>query len=79
MADTTSPTDLISTTARILRCRKTHRYFNGEGWTDNPSQAQVFPDEVDAARACVTHNLHEVELVLRTRLARVEFFSTPVR
>ncbi len=65
--------------ARVLRCRNSKRYFNGDGWTDDPSDAQVFPDEIDAARACVTHNLRDVELVLRTHLTGIELFSTPVR
>ncbi len=78
MANVMTPTDQFPTAARLLRCCKTRRYFNGDGWTDDPSQAQVFPDEMDATRACVTHHLHDVELVLRTPITGVELLSTPV-
>ncbi len=64
---------------KVLRCRKTHRYFTGSGWTDDPCEAEEYPDGVDAARACVTHNLHDIELVLRSHLTGTELFSTPVR
>ncbi len=64
---------------RMLRCRRTRRYFTGHGWSDDPADAASFLDEVDAARACVDHDLHKVELVLRTQFSGVELFSTPVR
>ncbi len=79
MAISSDKTTQFPAAARLLRCQKTKRYYTGYRWSDDPSQAQVFPDEIDAARACVTHNLHEVELVLRTRVTGVELFSTPVR
>jgi hypothetical protein len=79
MAVAIDKTTQFPTAARLLRCRKSPRYFNGNGWTDDPSQAQTFPDEIDAARACITHNLHDVELVLRTPITGTELFSTPVR
>ncbi len=79
MAISTDKTTQFPTAARLLRCRRTKRYFNGDGWTDDPSQAQVFPDEIEATRACVTQNLRDVELVLRTYVTGVELFSTPVR
>jgi hypothetical protein len=71
--------DLFPNAQRFLRCRKSHRYFTGNGWTDDSSLAQAFPYGVDAARACVTYNLHDVELVLRTQHTGVELFTTPVR
>ncbi len=79
MPDWSNERSVVPGAQRLLRCRKTHRYFNGDGWTADPSQAQVFPDEIDAARACVIHKLHNVELVLRTQFTGLEIFSTPVR
>ncbi len=64
---------------RVLRCRHSHRYFTGEGWTHDPGLAAHFKDELEAARACVTNGLHGVELVLRTATTGIELFSTPVR
>lgn len=79
MSHIPSPTAQFPTPARVLRCCKTKRYFTGGGWSEHPSEAQAFSDEIDAARACVTHDLHDIELVLRTELTGVELFSTPVR
>ncbi len=78
--DTTPSADtLFPHAARLLRCRKTHRYFTGRGWSGDPSQAQAFNSLRDAATACVSHNLRDVELVLRTRVTGTELFSTPIR
>jgi hypothetical protein len=74
-----STTDLFLNVQRFLRCRKSHRYFTGNGWTDDPSLAQAFPEELEAARACVTHNLRDVELVLCTHSTGTELFTTLVR
>ncbi len=71
--------DQFPEAVRLLRCRRTGRYFNGDGWSEDPDNAQPFSDEVDAARACVTHNLRQVELVLRTKISHTEIFSTPMR
>ena len=65
--------------ARLLRCRNTRRYFTGEGWTENPAEAAVFGEPLDAVRACVSHNLQNIELVLRIDGTHVEIFSTTVR
>jgi len=65
--------------ARLLRCRKTQRYFTGRGWSDDPTQAEMFADQIDAVRACLTHNLENVELVLRANGSQVDLFCTSVR
>lgn len=44
---------------------RTGRYFTGLDWTSDPNQAQRYPDEVQAMRACVRHGLKNVELVVR--------------
>jgi hypothetical protein len=64
---------------RLLRCWTSGLYFMDYGWTNDPSRAQKFPDELQAARACVVHNLHDVELVLRDPETGAELFSTVVR
>lgn len=64
---------------RMLRCRDTLRYFTGEGWSEDPEFAQLFPDEFGAVRACVSNRLDNVELVLRVSGSQTELFCTPVR
>ena len=64
---------------RFIRCRKTLRYFNGEGWTLDPKGARSFAHVIDAARVCVDRGLIDVELVLHLSEAHSELFSTPIR
>ena len=64
---------------RFVRCRKTRRYFKPGGWTDDPSQALAFADEIEAVRACVQHGLNNVELVLRVPGGLSDLFCTPIR
>ena len=64
---------------RLLRCRRTHRYFKDGGWIEDPRQASTFPDEMEAIRACVQNGLENVELVLRVPGSTTDLFSTPVR
>ncbi len=77
MEQTTIPTERSIGFPRLLRCRKTNRYFAFDGWTEDPSQAEVFPDEVTAVRACVQHRLHHVELVIRS--GDTDIFSCLIR
>ncbi|HYG35433.1 MAG TPA: hypothetical protein VEC99_11645 [Clostridia bacterium] len=64
---------------RLLRCQETQRYYTGEGWTDNPTHAQPFPNEEEAVRACSSHDLHKIELVLRDPVAGKELSARPIR
>ena len=64
---------------RLLRCTHTHRYFTGDGWSEDSSQAKIFTDEIDAVRACVYGGLENVELVLRAHGAHTDLFCTAVR
>ncbi len=64
---------------RLVRCARTRRYFSGEGWTEDATQAARFGDVIEAVRACVENGLHDVELVLRLPGAKTELFSTPIR
>ncbi|HOC54116.1 MAG TPA: hypothetical protein PKI20_00695 [Verrucomicrobiota bacterium] len=64
---------------RLLRCTRTHRYFTGSGWSEDPSQAETYPGEIEAVRACVCNGLEEVELVLRSPGTLTDLFSTRIR
>ncbi len=64
---------------RLLRCQKTNRYFTGDGWSEDPQRAKNYADEIEAARACVEHDLTHVDLVLRAAGAQGDIFITPVR
>ncbi len=64
---------------RLLRCAKTHQYFNSGGWTADPREAARFPDVIEAVRACVANGLQNVELVLRVPGSNTELFATPIR
>ncbi len=64
---------------RLLRCRRTHRYFREGQWTTDAGQASVFRDEIEAARACVVHRLSDVDLVLRAQGTSIDLFTTQMR
>ena len=65
--------------ARLLRCRQTQRYFTGQGWSEDPARAEVFEDPLEAVRACLSHDLQNIEMVLRIGGTQVDLFSTKVR
>src|SRR5262245_56319659 len=64
---------------RLLRCQRTGRYFTGSGWSPNQSDARPFYADIDVAKACVSHNLYHIDLVLVAPLTGTQLFSTPVR
>ncbi len=64
---------------RLLRCRRTQRYFSGTGWTPDLALAKSFPSQFEAIRACIEHRIVDVDLVLRAPGAGVDLFSTAVR
>lgn len=64
---------------RILRCRRSSRYFTGVGWDEDPEKAKHFPDEMEAVRACVEHGLEDVDLVLRASQGQTDLFCTSIR
>ncbi len=64
---------------RVLRCCKSQLYFMENGWTDDPSQAEIFSDEKQAARVCAKHDLRDVELVVRSPANGRHPFGTVVR
>ncbi len=63
---------------RLLRCRKTQRYFTGQGWSDNPACAEKFQEQLAAVRACLAHKLDNMELVLRHDGGQTDLFCTVV-
>ncbi len=67
-----------SSAVRVLRRHGTQQYFTGEGWTENPANAQAFPNDQDAVRACVAHGLQHMELVLRMPGGGPELSATPI-
>lgn len=69
--------EMFPTATRVLRCAKTRRYFAGAGWTASPASALSFANEFAAVRACVAHQLRNVELVLLAD-SDTEVFSAPV-
>ena len=79
MASRSDLTDRNLPVARLLRCRKTKRYFTGQGWSEDPAHAEVFPKQLDAVQACLSHDLQNIELVLKVAGTQVELFSTTVR
>ena len=64
---------------RLLRHRFTRKYFSHSGWTDNPDEAQVFFDALEAAQTCAQLRLTGVELALHVGSGTCDIFSTPIR
>ena len=64
---------------RLLRCRRTQRYFKRDGWTEDINQASTFPDQMEAVRACIEHDLSDIDLVLRAPGGRTDLFCTLLR
>ncbi len=64
---------------RLIRSRETGQFFAKNGWTTNPEQAAEFGDSILAIRACIEHDLTNVELVLRSPGTTHDLFSTALR
>ncbi len=79
MCDNREANDAPSKAARMVRCTRTQRYWNGSGWTGNCQEATTFGNEMDAVRACVEHNLRDIELVLRQPGTSFDLFATQIR
>ncbi len=71
--------EATSMATRMVRCTRTHRYWDGRGWTGNSTEAANFHNEMDAVRACVENDLRNIELVLRQPGTGVDLFATPIR
>ena len=64
---------------RMIRCRQTHRYFKDGDWTENAIEATTYGDEMEAVRACLDHDLNNIELVLRAQGSQADLFCTLIR
>ena len=64
---------------RLLRCKRTNRYFTGDSWVDDASLAKCFRDQTDAVSTCVQHDLTDIELVLRMPDSQTDLFITGLR
>ncbi len=64
---------------RLIRSCDTGQFFAKNGWTSSPEQAAEFGDSILAIRACIEHDLTNVELVLRSRGATHDLFSASLR
>lgn len=60
---------------RILRCRRTHRYFTGDGWEPDLSRAKRYSSQAEAVEEYYRRRLNEAELVLRMPGTVGEFFQ----
>ncbi len=65
--------------ARLLRCRKSQRYFSEGGWTQEAAQAKTFPNQLAAVQDCIQHGLINVELVLRAPGSSADLFTCSLR
>lgn len=79
MQETMKPPRAPLNAVRLLRCHRTRNYFDGQGWADNSAHAQCYPNEIEAARACVSHGLHDVELVLQAPGTGTVLFASRLR
>lgn len=70
--NTTHPNDV----RRLLRKKSTGQFATGSAWTNNPEDAKVFNDVLEAARECARRDLHDVELTLRVDAYSCDFFCT---
>ncbi len=64
---------------RLLRCRKSQRYFGEDGWTSDAAQAKTFPSQLAAVQDCIQHSLVDVELVLRATGSSADLFTCALR
>jgi len=63
---------------RLLRHKDTAKYFNGDGWTEDPAQAETLFDVLEAAATCKRFKLTNVELALRVEPGACDVFCTPM-
>jgi hypothetical protein len=60
---------------RVIRRRNSEEYFTDNGWTNNPEEARVFADSLEAAQVCANYGLVGMEIALRITGAEAELFS----
>ena len=60
----------------MVRKKNTDQYVTDKAWTNNPDDAKVFADILEAAQECARRELHDVELALRVDAHACDFFCT---
>src|SRR5262249_54822917 len=60
---------------RVIRRRNSQEDFAGPGWTDNPDEARVFADSLEAAQVCAAYGLVGMEIALRVTGVNSDLFS----
>jgi len=73
MAKNTNQSNGVS---RLLRKNNTEQYATDNDWTNNPDEAKLFSDVLEAAAECARRGLHDVELTLRVETHACDFFCT---
>jgi hypothetical protein len=63
----------------MIRCISSGKYFHDGSWTQDPSQAEHFPDAGKAIEACLRHRFTDVELVIQLNSEAAGVFDTRVR
>lgn len=61
---------------RLLRRKNSGEFFRREGWTENPEEAEIYVDALEAAQTCARHGLNDVELTLRIEARACDIFCT---
>jgi len=61
---------------RLLRKKNTEQFATDSAWTNNPDDAKVFTDILEAAQECARRDLHNVEVTLRVDAHACDFFCT---
>ena len=64
---------------RVLRSKKTNRYFAWDGWSDDADSAKNFEHAIDAVQDCVSNNLEEIDLVLHVSGSSTDLFCVALR
>lgn len=64
---------------RVLRHCESKAYFRNGEWTQDPEDAEHFPDVMQVAEACVRYGLSDVEVALRFQAANCDLFCTSIR
>jgi hypothetical protein len=61
---------------RLLRKKNTEQFATENPWTNDPDDAKVFTDILEAAQECARRDLHNVEVTLRVDAHACDFFCT---
>jgi hypothetical protein len=65
--------------ARLLRRRKSVEYFKESRWTKKAKESMTCSNALEAAEACVQHELKDVGAVLRMSSGVCDIFCSGIR